>query len=85
VIGGRLNSAGSSAKLGLGHYLVAEADESDVVFVLATDDSHVTNIDQDMATLRQLSAISTFEFTTTCLLRAGGDVSVRRQGNSAKS
>ena len=29
VIGGRLNSAGSNAKLGSGRYLVAEADESD--------------------------------------------------------
>ena len=32
VIGGRLNSAGSNAKLGLGQYLVAEADESDASF-----------------------------------------------------
>ncbi|MGZ8142672.1 MAG: UDP-N-acetylmuramate--L-alanine ligase [Methylosarcina sp.] len=52
VIGGRLNSAGSNAKLGLGHYLVAEADESDASFLyLQPMMSVVTNIDQDhMAT-----------------------------------
>ncbi len=52
VIGGRLNSAGSNAKLGLGHYLVAEADESDASFLyLQPMMAVVTNIDQDhMAT-----------------------------------
>lgn len=52
VIGGRLNSAGSNAKLGLGHYLVAEADESDASFLyLQPMTAIVTNIDQDhMAT-----------------------------------
>lgn len=52
VIGGRLNSAGSNAKLGLGHYLVAEADESDASFLyLQPMMAIVTNIDQDhMAT-----------------------------------
>jgi UDP-N-acetylmuramate--alanine ligase len=52
VIGGRLNSAGSNAKLGLGNYLVAEADESDASFLyLQPMISIVTNIDQDhMAT-----------------------------------
>lgn len=52
VIGGRLNSAGSNAKLGLGHYLVAEADESDASFLyLQPMIAIVTNIDQDhMAT-----------------------------------
>lgn len=48
VIGGRLNSAGSNAKLGLGHYLVAEADESDASFLyLQPMMAVVTNIDQD--------------------------------------
>lgn len=48
VIGGRLNSAGSNAKLGLGQYLVAEADESDASFLhLQPMISVVTNIDQD--------------------------------------
>jgi len=48
VIGGRLNSAGSNAKLGQGHYLVAEADESDASFLyLQPMIAVVTNIDQD--------------------------------------
>lgn len=48
VIGGRLNSAGSNARLGRGHYLVAEADESDASFLyLNPMISVVTNIDQD--------------------------------------
>lgn len=52
VIGGRLNSIGSNARLGQGHYLVAEADESDASFLyLKPMISIVTNIDQDhMAT-----------------------------------
>ncbi len=52
VIGGRLNSAGTNAKLGLGQYLVAEADESDASFLyLQPMMAVVTNIDQDhMAT-----------------------------------
>jgi UDP-N-acetylmuramate--alanine ligase len=48
VIGGRLNSAGSNAKLGLGNYLVAEADESDASFLyLQPMIAVVTNIDKD--------------------------------------
>lgn len=48
VIGGRLNSAGSNARLGHGHYLVAEADESDASFLyLKPMISIITNIDQD--------------------------------------
>ncbi|MDD1623074.1 MAG: UDP-N-acetylmuramate--L-alanine ligase [Methylococcaceae bacterium] len=48
VIGGRLNSAGANAKLGLGKYLVAEADESDASFLyLQPMMAVVTNIDQD--------------------------------------
>ncbi len=48
VIGGRLNSVGANAKLGLGQYLVAEADESDASFLhLQPMISVVTNIDQD--------------------------------------
>lgn len=52
VIGGRLNSAGSNARLGSGRYLVAEADESDASFLyLKPMISIVTNIDADhMAT-----------------------------------
>lgn len=48
VIGGRLNSAGSNARLGRGHYLVAEADESDASFLhLKPMISVITNIDED--------------------------------------
>ena len=48
VIGGRLKSAGSNARLGAGRYLVAEADESDASFLhLQPIISIVTNIDSD--------------------------------------
>ena len=48
VIGGKLNSAGSHARLGESHYLVAEADESDASFLhLQPMMSVVTNIDAD--------------------------------------
>ncbi|MEJ2106986.1 MAG: UDP-N-acetylmuramate--L-alanine ligase [Acidiferrobacteraceae bacterium] len=48
VIGGRLLSAGSHARLGHGEYLVAEADESDASFLhLHPFISVVTNIDAD--------------------------------------
>ena len=52
VIGGRLNSAGSNARLGTGRYLVAEADESDASFLyLQPMIAVVTNVDDDhMAT-----------------------------------
>ncbi|PHS71810.1 MAG: UDP-N-acetylmuramate--L-alanine ligase [Cycloclasticus sp.] len=52
VIGGLLNSAGTNAKLGESHYLVAEADESDASFLhLQPMIAVVTNIDEDhMAT-----------------------------------
>ena len=48
VIGGRLKSAGSNARLGTGRYLVAEADESDASFMhLQPLVAVVTNIDND--------------------------------------
>lgn len=48
VIGGRLTSAGTNARLGRGQYLVAEADESDASFLhLFPFMSIVTNIDAD--------------------------------------
>lgn len=52
VIGGRLKSADTNARLGQGEYLVAEADESDASFVhLMPMLAIVTNIDADhMAT-----------------------------------
>lgn len=48
VIGGRLNSAGSHARLGKGEVLVAEADESDASFLyLQPMLGVVTNLDED--------------------------------------
>jgi len=48
VIGGRLNSIGSNARLGQGEYLVAEADESDGSFLkLMPTIAVVTNIDPE--------------------------------------
>jgi UDP-N-acetylmuramate--alanine ligase len=48
VIGGRLNSAGSHARLGSGEYIVVEADESDASFLnLLPVMAVVTNIDND--------------------------------------
>jgi len=48
VIGGLLHSADSHARLGTGHYLVAEADESDASFLLLNPLIAVlTNIDAD--------------------------------------
>ena len=48
VIGGRLEAAGSHAKLGRGEFIVVEADESDASFLyLAPVLAVVTNIDAD--------------------------------------
>lgn len=48
VIGGRLNSAGTNARLGESRYLVAEADESDASFLHLTPMlAVVTNIEAD--------------------------------------
>jgi UDP-N-acetylmuramate--alanine ligase len=48
VIGGRLNSLGSNARLGQGDFLVAEADESDGSFLkLMPTIAVVTNIDPE--------------------------------------
>jgi len=48
VIGGKLNSAATNAKLGEGKYFVAEADESDASFLLLQPMmAVVTNIDAD--------------------------------------
>jgi UDP-N-acetylmuramate--alanine ligase len=48
VIGGKLNSLGSNAKLGQGEFLVAEADESDGSFLrLSPTVAVVTNIDAE--------------------------------------
>ncbi len=48
VIGGRLDSLGSNARLGQGAYLVAEADESDGSFLLLSPTVNIiTNIDPE--------------------------------------
>jgi UDP-N-acetylmuramate--alanine ligase len=48
VIGGRLNAAGSHARLGAGDFIVVEADESDASFLhLQPVIAVVTNIDAD--------------------------------------
>ena len=48
VIGGRLNAAGSNARLGSGDFIVVEADESDASFLhLQPVIAVVTNIDAD--------------------------------------
>jgi UDP-N-acetylmuramate--alanine ligase len=48
VIGGRLNSSGTNARLGTGEFIVVEADESDASFLHLTPImAVVTNIDAD--------------------------------------
>jgi UDP-N-acetylmuramate--alanine ligase len=48
VVGGKVKAAGTNARLGRGHYLVAEADESDASFLHLTPMlAVVTNIDAD--------------------------------------
>jgi UDP-N-acetylmuramate--alanine ligase len=62
VIGGRLKSADTNARLGAGRYLVAEADESDASFmhlqpmiaiVTNIDNDHLATHDGDFARLKQ--------------------------------
>lgn len=62
VIGGRLNSAGANARLGMGDYIVAEADESDGSFlnllpmmeiITNIDEDHMETYDHDIAKLKQ--------------------------------
>lgn len=51
VVGGRVNSTASHSRLGTGHYLVAEADESDASFLyLQPMIAVVTNLDADHLT-----------------------------------
>ena len=62
VIGGRLNAAGSNARLGAGEFIVVEADESDASFlhlqpvtavVTNIDADHMDTYEQDFARLKQ--------------------------------
>jgi UDP-N-acetylmuramate--alanine ligase len=65
VIGGRLNAAGSNARLGAGDFIVVEADESDASFlhlqpviavVTNIDADHMDTYGQDFAKLKQAFA-----------------------------
>jgi UDP-N-acetylmuramate--alanine ligase len=48
VVGGRLNSLGSNARMGTGDFMVVEADESDRSFLMLSPTlAVVTNIDED--------------------------------------
>jgi len=80
VIGGRLNSLGTNAKLGRGDFLVAEADESDGSFLLLSPTvAVVTNIDPehldhygDMRNLKEaflqfMNKVPFYGLTVVCL------------------
>ena len=62
VIGGRLDSIGSSARRGAGEFLVAEADESDGSFVyIPSTYSIITNIDREhMDYYRSMSELNSY-------------------------
>jgi len=67
VIGGRLNSIGSNARLGQGEFLVAEADESDGSFLkLMPTIAVVTNIDPEH--LDYYNGIDEIKETFLCFL-----------------
>ena len=87
VVGGKVNSLGSTAKLGMGAYVVAEADESDGSFLqLPATFGVITNIDQDhldyygsvekldLAFNQFVSKIPFYGFVAVC----GDDLGVRR-------
>jgi len=80
VIGGRLNSLGTNAKLGRGDFLVAEADESDGSFLMLSPTvAVVTNIDpehldhyEDMGNLKAaflafMNKVPFYGLTVVCL------------------
>ena len=85
VIGGRLKSAGSNARLGTGRYLVAEADESDGSFLhLQPVIAIVTNIDNEHLAprrrLREAEAELRRVPAQPAVLRPRGAVQRRRGG-----
>lgn len=84
VIGGKLNSLGSNARLGQGEFLVAEADESDGSFLKLTPTiGVVTNIDaehmdfyQDLQMIKQvfldfINKVPFYGMTVMCLDNEG--------------
>jgi len=81
VIGGRLNAAGSNARLGAGDFIVVEADESDASFlhlqpviaiVTNIDADHMETYQHDFARLRQafVNFIENLPFYGTAVLCA---------------
>src|SRR6185436_6416672 len=75
VIGGRVSSFGSNARLGRGKYLVAEADESDRSFLrLSPRFAVITNIDRE-----HLEAYKDFDDLRACFVQFANGVS----GNGA--
>src|SRR5919198_494859 len=65
VIGGRVKSLGSNAKLGQGEILVAEADESDGTFLLLSPTiAVVTNVDREHMDFHQTMDRLTESFLT---------------------
>jgi UDP-N-acetylmuramate--alanine ligase len=80
VIGGKLNSWGSNAKLGQGDFLVAEADESDgsflklfptIAVVTTLEEEHLDHY-QDLARLKQvfvqfINKVPFYGFIVLCL------------------
>ena len=70
VIGGRVSSFGSNAKLGRGKYLVAEADESDRSFLkLSPRFAVITNIDRE-----HLEAYRDFDDLTAAFVQFANSV-----------
>jgi len=81
VIGGRLNAAGTNARLGTGDFIVVEADESDASFlhlqpviavVTNIDADHMETYQHDFAKLRQafVNFIENLPFYGTAILCA---------------
>jgi len=65
IIGGRLNTYGSNARLGEGEFLIAEADESDGSFLcLSPIMAVVTNVDKDHMDFYPDMAAIDHSFTT---------------------
>jgi UDP-N-acetylmuramate--alanine ligase len=87
VIGGRLNAAGSNARLGAGDFIVVEADESDASFlhlqpviavVTNIDADHMDTYEQDFGRLKQafVQFVQNLPFYGSAVLCAD-DASVR--------
>jgi UDP-N-acetylmuramate--alanine ligase len=96
VIGGRLKSADSNARLGQGEYLVAEADESDASFshlkpmlavVTNIDADHMSTYDGDIEKLRHgfvefLHNLPFYGLAVVCIDDAGVNAILGQVGRS---